>query len=232
MQMVSWKDIAEERVNENITRKMFWGENIMVTQWVIAPNTILPYHEHVSEQITMVEEGSVAISFSGGEKFLLCRGDMLVIPGSKVHGAEIGPNGGTIVDLFSPLRPDLIESWEAHRSQMAGSGGQKTDSRAGEAKDADSYRRLHGFLRASGITVTLEELQDIPLDLLARYTYERQCITMGQLRQVLGIDKSQAKAFLREWKHGDDHSESSYQRMMERMIILPSDLKIMPPDSK
>ena len=72
----------------------------------------------------------------------------------------------------------------------------------------------------------------IPLDLLARYTYERQCITMGQLREILGIDKKQAKDLLREWKHGDDHSESSYRRKMERMIMLPSDLLRMPPKSE
>ena len=33
MRTISWMDIAEQRINENITRKMFWGENIMVTRW-------------------------------------------------------------------------------------------------------------------------------------------------------------------------------------------------------
>ncbi|MGO9566939.1 MAG: cupin domain-containing protein [Desulfomonilaceae bacterium] len=232
MQTISWKDIAEERVNENIARKMFWGENVMVTRWKLAPNTVLPVHEHVSEQITMVEEGSVTISFADGEKFLLREGDMLVIPGSKLHGAEIGPHGGTIIDLFSPLRQDLIESREAYFSQTGAVSDVQEGSTPGDAKETDPYRRLHGFLRGSGIKVTLEELKNIPLDLLARYTYERQCITMGQLRQILGLDKTQAKALLREWKHGDDHSESSYRKMMERMIMLPSELKLMTPKSE
>ena len=232
MQTISWNDIAEERVNENITRKMFWGENVMVTRWVLAPNTVLPVHEHVSEQVTMVEDGSVTISCTDGEKFLLRKGDMLVIPGSKLHGAEIGPHGGTIIDLFSPLRQDLIESRAAYFAQTGAAGDVQAGSIPGDAKEADPYRRLYGFLRGSGIKVTQEELKNIPLDLLARYTYERQCITMGQLRQVLGLDKTQAKALLREWKHGDDHSESSYRKMMERMIMLPSELKLMTPKSE
>ncbi len=232
MQTICWNDIAEERVNENITRKMFWGENVMVTRWKLAPNTVLPVHEHVSEQVTMVEEGSVTISFTDGEKFLLRKGDMLVIPGSKLHGAEIGPQGGTIIDLFSPLRQDLIESRAAYFAQTGAAGDIQAGSTPGDAKLADPYARLHGFLRGSGIKVTLDELKNIPLDLLARYTYERQCITMGQLRQVLGMDKTQAKALLREWKHGDDHSESSYRKMMERMIMLPSELKLMTPKSE
>lgn len=232
MQTISWTNIAEERVNENITRKMFWGENVMVTRWVLEPNTILPVHDHVSEQITMVEEGSVTISFSEGEKFLLGKGDMLVIPGSQRHSAQIGPQGATAIDLFSPLRQDLIESRNAYFAKGGAVGNDQVGSPAADAKEVDPYRRLHGFLRGSGIKVPLEELKNIPLDLLARYTYERQCITMGQLREILGIDKTQAKALLRGWKHGDDHSEASYQRMMERMIMLPPDLKMMPPKSE
>ncbi len=232
MHTISWKDIAEERVNENITRKMFWGENVMVTRWVLAPNTVLPVHDHVSEQVTMVQEGSVTLVFPGEEEVTLRSGDMLVIPGSQRHSAQIGPNGGTIIDLFSPLRQDLIESRNAYFAKGGAVGDAQVGSPPSDAKDADPYRRLHGFLGASGIKVALEELKNIPLDLLARYTYERQCITMGQLRQILGIDKTQAKALLRDWKHGDDHSEASYQRMLERMIMLPSELKMMPPKSE
>ncbi len=232
MPTISWNDIAEEQVNESITRKMFWGENMMVTRWVLAPNTGMPDHEHVSEQITMVEEGSVTISFTGGEKFTLRKGDMLVIPGSQRHSAQTGPQGATAIDLFSPLRQDLIEARNAYFQEAGGAGDDLRGSAIADEKGADPYVRLQGFLRASGMKVTLDQLKDVPLDLLARYTYERQCITMGQLRQVLGIDKTQAKALLREWKHGDDHSESSYRKMMESMIMLPSELKLMTPKSE
>jgi len=61
---------------------------------------------------------------------------------------------------------------------------------------------------------------------LARYCYEKECITMGQLRNVLGLDKKQAKDLLRQWKHGDDHSESSLRRKIERTIVLTSDIKV------
>jgi quercetin dioxygenase-like cupin family protein len=232
MPTICWNDIAEERVNESITRKMFWGENIMVTRWVLEPNTILPEHEHIPEQITLVEDGSVTISFTGGHKFTLNKGDMLVIPGSQRHSAQIGPHGATAIDLFSPLRQDLIESRNAYFQKAEAAGENRAGVTPADAKQADPYARLHGFLRASGIKITLDQLKDVPLDLLARYTYERQCITMGQLRQILGVDKTQAKALLREWKHGDDHSESSYRKMMETMIMLPSDLKVEPPKSE
>ena len=153
MQTISWNDIAEQRINENITRKMFWGENIMVTRWELAPNTALPVHDHVSEQVTMVQEGSVTLVFPGEEKVTLRSGDMLVIPPSKPHGVEVGPQGCTVMDLFSPLRQDFIDGSAAYLSRTEGT----------DAKEADPYRRLHGFLRGSGIKVTLEELKKHPL---------------------------------------------------------------------
>ncbi|MGB6063294.1 MAG: cupin domain-containing protein [Desulfomonilaceae bacterium] len=222
MQTISWKNVPEQQINENVTRKLFWGENIMVTRWVLAPNATLPVHDHVSEQITMVLEGSVTLLFPGEENVTLRSGDMLVIPGSKPHGVEVGPQRCTVMDLFSPLRQDFIAGSSAYL-QGTGSTG---------AGGTDPYKRLQGFLQSSGVKATLDELKEIPLDLLARYTYERQCITMGQLRDILGIDKKQAKALLRDWKHGDDHSESSYRRKMERMIMLPTDLLLKPAKSE
>jgi quercetin dioxygenase-like cupin family protein len=64
MEIRSWNAVEEQKINENISRKMFWGENIMVTKWELKPNTSLPVHDHVSEQVTMVERGTVTLKFS------------------------------------------------------------------------------------------------------------------------------------------------------------------------
>lgn len=217
MKTISWDDISEEKLNEKITRKMFWGENIMVTRWVLAPHAIVPVHDHGSEQITMVEEGSIVISVSGREASLH-GGNMLVIPSSAPHGAVAGPDGCVAIDLFSPIRKDFI------KGSMVHGPGSGPDKEAAE-EEKDPYAQLQGFLNAKGIDLSLEDLKNVPLDLLARYTYEKECITMGELRKILGLDKAQAKSLLREWKHGDDHSESSYKRSLERIVVLVSDLR-------
>ncbi|MBI4964370.1 MAG: cupin domain-containing protein [Desulfomonile tiedjei] len=227
MKKIDWNSIKEERLNENITRKMFWGEKLMVTRWELAPATTLPVHDHVSEQITMVEKGTVTIYFPGEEEFALHQGDMLVIPSSKPHGVKVGPQGATAVDLFSPLRQDFIDGSATYIKPL---GEQGQDPQSPAAEDRDPYQQLQGYLAAAGIKVPLEDLKELPLDLLARYVYERQCITMGQLRKVLKKSKEEAKALLREWKHGDDHSESSLRRTMERIIVLPKDLKFFRQD--
>jgi quercetin dioxygenase-like cupin family protein len=223
MEKIDWNSIKEKRLNENITRKMFWGEKLMVTRWELAPHTALPVHDHVSEQITMVQQGSVTIYFPDGEEFALHQGEMLVIPSSKPHGVKVGPEGATAIDLFSPIRQDFIDGSSAY---IKPSGEAEKDL----SGDKDPYEQLQGFLAAAGIKVPLEDLKELPLDLLARYVYERECITMGQLRKILKLSKDEAKALLREWKHGDDHSESSLRRTMERMIVLPGDLKLFRPE--
>ncbi len=214
MEIRRWNSLEEQQINERISRKMFWGENIMVTKWELKPHTILPVHDHVAEQVTMIERGTVTLKFPDADDVTLGPGDMLVIPPGVPHGVEIGPEGASATDLFSPIREDFISQSEAYLERSRAS---KNEAKGNEEK----CRKLQSFLTAGGIKIPLEQLLEVPLDILARYVYERECITMGQLREILGIDKKQAKALLREWKHGDDHSESSLMKTLQRRVILP-----------
>jgi quercetin dioxygenase-like cupin family protein len=222
---IRWEEVPEDRLNDQVTRKVFWGDNIMVTSWELAADVSFPVHQHESEQITMVQEGSVTLVFPGEQDVVLEAGDMLVIKSSRPHGVKVGSRGCRVIDLFSPIRKDFLERSEAYLSRSSG-GTPKEEATAGPEQQKNAYSRLQGFLGTVGIHVELDKLELVPLEILARYCYEKQCITMGQLRTVLGLDKTQAKNLLRQWKHGDDHSESSLKRKMERMIVLPSELKL------
>lgn len=224
MEKRSWDRIDEEKITATISRKMFWGANIMVTRWELAPNATLPVHDHVSEQVTMVEKGSVTLHFpESKEDFELGAGDMLVIPPSVPHGVTVGPGGCSVTDIFSPIRQDFIDKTSAY---LPGAPVRERDaaSQSEEERDKERYRRLHSYLQDSGIKIPIEKLMEISLDIVARYVYERECIAMGQLRAVMGWDKTEAKAHLRTWKHGDDHSQASYDRMLERLVIIPPEL--------
>ncbi len=204
MKPVSWDEITEEILNENFKRRMIWGENIMAVRVELAASSSVETHQHVSEQLTMVLSGSVVVLFDDGAECALKAGDMLLIPASKPHAVTVGPEPGVLIDFFSPIREDFVQG---RVSQVSEEG-------------ADPYRRLHGILRSKGIKTPIEQLRELPLELLARYVYEKECVTMGQLREILGMDKTQARNLLRQWKHGDDHSESSLKRKLERLIDL------------
>ncbi len=213
MNPVSWPELPEEKIGADMCRKLLWGQNVMVVRVELQPRATVDIHEHVSEQITMIERGSIILRLPHGEETKLSAGDMLVIPSSLPHGVLVGPEGCVLLDIFSPIREDFI------------TGKLPPDAEV----DQDSYRQLQGYLRAQGIKIAIEQLRELPLEVLARYTYERQCITMGQLRRILGLDKTQARNLLREWKHGDDHSESSAQRKLERLIVTTSSVTAFSP---
>ncbi len=219
MKVISWEKIEEEQLNEDISRKMFWGENVMVVKWKLAPGTELPMHEHVAEQVTMVERGNVSLIFADEGAIELGPGEMLVIPSNKPHRVNVGAEGCDVTDLFSPIREDFVNKTSASLSGPAdkeATGPQVID-------ENQAYLDLWSFLRGKSIRVDFEQFKELPLELAARYTYDRECISMGQVRKILGMDKEQAKALIRKWKHGDDHSEYSLRRMHERLAIIPGD---------
>lgn len=220
MQLKSWNEIEPEQLNESASRKMVWGENVMAVLIELAPDSKVPLHDHVSEQMTMVQKGALTLSFPGKDDIELKIGDVLVIPSSQPHSARSGSDGCLVMDVFSPIRQDFIDGSAAYFDK------DKKDAQSGEPpkRTVDPYVALRGYLAGVGIDIAIETLRKTPLEILARYVYEKECVTMGQLREVLGMDKKQAKDLLRQWKHGDDHSESSYRRKLERLIVLPNEI--------
>lgn len=232
MNIITWDRIEEERINEGISRKMFWGGNVMVVRWRLGPGVELPTHDHVSEQVTMVSKGSVTLIFPDETREVtLGEGDMLVIPPSKPHGVRVGPEGCLVTDLFSPIREDFISGTSSYLPAAGSPESGESSERPQPPHKAEAYKQLQSYLKKVGVTAELEQLMEVELEILARYTYEKECISMGELRKILGLDKKQAKALLREWKHGDDHSEYSLRRKMERLVMLPGDLHPRPKKS-
>lgn len=226
MKLTSWKNIKAEQLNENISRKMVWGENVMAVLIELAPNAAVPTHDHVSEQMTMVQRGELTLSFPENDDVSLKPGDVIVIQSSQPHSAKAGADGCVVMDVFSPIRQDFIQgsaSYFKDDQAQYQQSGEKTDS---HKVPQDPYQALRGYLAGVGINIPIDTLRQTPLDLLARYVYEKECITMGQLREILGIDKKQARDLLRTWKHGDDHSESSYKRKLERLVVLPNEIAL------
>jgi quercetin dioxygenase-like cupin family protein len=214
MKKYSWSRLDSENLTENITRKMLWGENIMVVRLELAPNTVVPEHDHVSEQVTMVLEGSIELTDNDGVRMKVGPGEICVIGPSRPHSAVAGSQGAVVMDLFSPIREDFIYSKPSYYS--------KQDQASDETKSEEEiHTRIHSILISSGVNATLEQVKQTPTQVLAGYVYEKGLVTMGQLRKIMGWDKAQAKNALREWKHGDDHSQSSYEKMRRTQVVLP-----------
>jgi quercetin dioxygenase-like cupin family protein len=95
---------------EGAVARALHGEELTVAVIDLAPNVAVPEHRHVNEQLGFVAEGSITMTV-GGESRELHRGGTYVIASDLPHAALAGPEGATVVDVFSPPRED----WEARQ---------------------------------------------------------------------------------------------------------------------
>ena len=54
MQKISWQDVPEEQVNPHMTRKIVYGDKIMIARIKFKDGFVVPQHSHKNEQITQV----------------------------------------------------------------------------------------------------------------------------------------------------------------------------------
>ena len=83
------------------------GEKITFAVVDLEPNRQVPEHYHANEQVGMVLKGAITMTIAGDSRRLVV-GDTYVIPGDVPHSAETGPEGASVLDVFTPTRED----WE------------------------------------------------------------------------------------------------------------------------
>ena len=84
------------------------GDRITFAVVDVAASQDVPEHRHPNEQLGLVLKGSITMVIDG-ESRRLGVGDTYVIPGDVPHSASTGPEGATVIDVFTPVRED----WEA-----------------------------------------------------------------------------------------------------------------------
>jgi quercetin dioxygenase-like cupin family protein len=84
------------------------GERITLALVELAPDAIVPGHQHEAEQLGLVVEGSVRFTI-GEEQRELGPGGSWRIPSNVPHQVTAGRSGATVIDIFTPTRSD----WDA-----------------------------------------------------------------------------------------------------------------------
>lgn len=80
------------------------GEKLTVGEVHLAPDTLLPMHNHPHEQVTYVLSGRFEFTI-GDETRELSAGMAALIPGGVTHGGKTFTEC-RIIDVFSPVRED------------------------------------------------------------------------------------------------------------------------------
>jgi quercetin dioxygenase-like cupin family protein len=112
-----WDEIERERVTDDIARKLFTGERMMLAQVFLDKGSIVPWHSHENEQLTWIVEG--ALRFWLGDEdgdhreIVVSAGEVLFIPSNVPHKAEALEDTFD-VDVFSPPRQDWLDGTDSY----------------------------------------------------------------------------------------------------------------------
>jgi len=112
----NWSEIPEEPLSAFISRQVVHGERTTVARIRLRKGAIVPRHQHVNEQISMVERGKLRFVISDGiadEERVVSAGEALVIPPNAPHLVE-ALEDSLATDLFAPIREDWIRGDDAY----------------------------------------------------------------------------------------------------------------------
>ena len=109
LEKMNWESVPSETVNSSMSRKIVWGEKLMISRIKFKDGFLVPLHSHIHEQVTQVLSGTIRFWFGENREQMmdLHPGDVVVIPSNLPHEAlMIGEVEE--VDTWSPPREDWI----------------------------------------------------------------------------------------------------------------------------
>ena len=82
-------------------------DSVMANFVTFEPDMPTPMHHHAEQQIAIVLSGELTLTV-GEETRTMHAGDCVVIPPHVPHGGGSGPEGCTVLDVFSPPRAAIL----------------------------------------------------------------------------------------------------------------------------
>jgi quercetin dioxygenase-like cupin family protein len=103
----NWAEVNSEELADGIKRQMIVGENLMICRLTMPPNVVTAAHDHVHEQMTLVEQGQARFII-GDDEVIAGPGDILFFPSGCWHGATMLDEEVVLIDIFTPIREDFL----------------------------------------------------------------------------------------------------------------------------
>jgi quercetin dioxygenase-like cupin family protein len=104
---VRFDDLDPLRLIDGLEFRPVTTDSVMTTLVTFAPDAPAPMHHHVEQQIAIVLSGQLTFTV-GGETRAMHAGDCVVIPPHVPHGGAAGPEGCTVIDVFTPPRAGIV----------------------------------------------------------------------------------------------------------------------------
>jgi quercetin dioxygenase-like cupin family protein len=110
------KDVPSLPVERGIVVRPVLGKRLNISFIYFEPRAVAPVHQHREEQIGTILEGFLEFELAG-DKRILRKGDVYVIPPDVPHGAVTNEEACISLDVFSPPREGLRELLEKSGNQ-------------------------------------------------------------------------------------------------------------------
>src|SRR5687767_17804 len=99
MKLHDWNAMLEEPLNPQISRRAIHASSLTVARLSLARGAVVPTHQHINEQVSLIESGRLLFRI-GGEEIVVAAGQALEIPPNVPHSAE-ALEDTVAVDVFS-----------------------------------------------------------------------------------------------------------------------------------
>ncbi len=105
--MKAWKpgEMKPRELCPGVTAKIAWGDRLMFSLVTLAPDAVVPEHDHPHEQMGMLVSGTMTLTVAG-IPLTLAPIEMYLVPGGVRHAAKAGPGGAVALDAFAPPREE------------------------------------------------------------------------------------------------------------------------------
>ena len=110
LKKMNWESVPSEDVNPSMSRKIVWGEKLMISRIKFKDGFLVPLHHHEHEQVTQVISGTIRFWFGKNKEQMmdLHPGDVVVIPSNLPHEALMIGEVEEI-DTWAPPRQDWLD---------------------------------------------------------------------------------------------------------------------------
>ncbi|MGH9470262.1 MAG: cupin domain-containing protein [Terriglobia bacterium] len=108
----NWNEIEIEEMNSLLGRQMVVGQNLMVCRLHLKKGCVVPLHQHVHEQMSLLEEGKLRW-WLGDQEFVAEPHGVVSIPSGMPHKVE-ALEDSIALDVFNPPREDFLSKSDAY----------------------------------------------------------------------------------------------------------------------
>ena len=111
----AWKDVPAEQLNPSMLRRVVHGDRVLVADMQFKSGFVVPLHQHVNEQVTLVKSGVIRFRLGADRSQVIDvhPGEVLIIPSNVPHEAEMIGDVEEM-DVFTPLREDWLNGTDAY----------------------------------------------------------------------------------------------------------------------